>query len=55
MDDNLKYSQVYISGNNNVKGNVDIDKFGKISIDFDIGANGRGDCLYRRPARHKSW
>jgi transcriptional regulator with XRE-family HTH domain len=49
MDDNLKYSQVYISGNNNVKGNVDIDKFGKISIDFDIGANKYGYAVFKNP------
>ncbi len=34
-DDQLKYSQVYISGNGNIKGEADIDSFGKISIDFE--------------------
>ena len=35
-DDNLKYSQIYISGEENIKGDVDINEFGKINIDFDI-------------------
>ena len=45
-DDNLKYTQVYISGESNIKGDVDINKFGKISIDFDIGANKYGMAVF---------
>ena len=50
-DDQLKYSQVYISGNGNIKGEVDIDSFGKISIDFDIGANKYGRAVFKNPKK----
>lgn len=49
IDDNLKYSQVYISGESNVKGNVDINKYEKINIDFDIGANKYGYAVFKNP------
>ena len=50
-DDRLKYSQVYISGNGNVQGGVDIDSFGKISIDFDIGADKYGRAGFKNPQK----
>ena len=43
MDDNLKYTQVYIAEYGDVKGNVDINSFGKKIIAFDIGANKYGE------------
>lgn len=49
IDDNLKYSQLYISEESNIKGNVDINKFGKINIDFDIGANKYGYAVFKNP------
>lgn len=49
IDDNLRYSQVYISEESNIKGNVDINKFGKINIDFDIGANKYGYAVFKNP------
>lgn len=49
VDDNLKYSQIYITEEGNIKGNVDINKFGKINIDFDIGANKYGYAVFKNP------
>lgn len=49
LDSDLKYSQIYISGDGNIKGNVDINKFGKINIDFDIGANKYGYAVFKNP------
>lgn len=49
MDDNLRYSQIYISEYGNIKGNVDIERFGKINIDFDIGANKYGYAVFKNP------
>lgn len=50
-DDNLKYSKVYIVGEDNIKGNVDINEFGKLSIDFDIGANKYGMAVFKNPSK----
>lgn len=49
LDNDLKYSQIYISGDGNIKGNVDVNKFGKINIDFDIGANKYGYAVFKNP------
>lgn len=49
LNNDLKYSQIYISGDENIKGNVDINKFGKINIDFDIGANKYGYPVFKNP------
>lgn len=49
IDDNLRYSQLYISEESNIKGNVDINKFGKTNIDFDIGANKYGYAVFKNP------
>lgn len=49
MDDNLKYTQVYIAEYGNVKGDVDVDSFGKINIAFDIGANKYGNAVFKDP------
>lgn len=49
IDDNLKYSQIYIADESNNKGNVDINKFGRIHIDFDIGANKYGEAVFKNP------
>lgn len=51
IDDNLKYSQVYIVGESNNKGNVDINKYGRINIDFDIGANRYGEAVFKNPQK----
>ncbi len=50
-DDNLKYTQIYISGEGNIKGDVDINKFGKISTNFDIGANKYGMAVFKNPSK----
>ncbi len=49
MDNNLRYSQIYIAEEGNIKGNVDINKFGKINIDFDVGANKYGYAVFKNP------
>ena len=49
LDNDLKYSQIYISGDENIKGNVNVNKFGKINIDFDIGANKYGYAVFKNP------
>ena len=51
MDDNLKYTQVYIAEYGNVKGNVDINSFGKKNIAFDIGANKYGEAVFKNPGK----
>lgn len=51
MDDNLKFSQLYIAEEGNIKGNVDINKFGKINIAFDIGANKYGEAVFKNPKK----
>ena len=51
IDDNLKYSQIYIPEESNIKGNVDINKFGKLHIDFDIGANKYGYAVFKNPKK----
>lgn len=50
-DDNLKYTQIYISGEGNIKGDVDINEFGKISTSFDIGANKYGIAVFKNPSK----
>ena len=49
LDSNLKYSQIYVTEYSNIKGNVDVNKFGKINIDFDIGANKYGYAVFKNP------
>ncbi len=49
MDSNLKYTQIYISNEGNIKGEVLVNDFGKISIDFDIGANKYGYAVFKNP------
>lgn len=49
VDSNLRYTQIYISEDENIKGDVDINKFGKINIDFDIGANKYGYAVFKNP------
>lgn len=49
LDSNLKYSQIYVTKYSNIKGNVDVNKFGKINIDFDIGANKYGYAVFKNP------
>lgn len=48
-DNDLKYTQIYIQNEGNIKGNVDINKFGKIDKDFDIGANKYGMAVFKNP------
>lgn len=50
-DDDLKYTQIYISGEGNIRGDVDINEFGKISTDFDIGANKYGMAVFKNPSK----
>lgn len=50
-DDNLRYSQKYVPETGNIKGNVDLDYFEKISLDFEIGANKYGDAVFKNPSK----
>lgn len=49
IDNDLKYTQIYIAGDADIKGNVDINSFGKINIDFDVGANKYGYAVFKNP------
>lgn len=49
--DDLKYTQVYISSYENIKGDVAIADFGKKHIDFDIGANRYGKVVFKQPEK----
>lgn len=49
LDEDLRYTKIYISDYDNNKGDVDINKFGKINIDFDIGANKYGKAVFKNP------
>ena len=51
QDSNLKYTQIYLNDESNIKGNVDINMFGKINIDFDIGANKYGYAVFKNPSK----
>lgn len=51
IDDNLKYTQIYVAEDENIKGSVDINKFGKKNIDFDIGANKYGYAVFKNPKK----
>lgn len=51
MDSNLQYTQSYISGYNNIKGDVDIIEYQKRSVDFDIGANKYGYAVFKNPKK----
>lgn len=45
----LQYSQEYIAGTRNIKGNVDTKYFTDISLDFEIGANRDGYAVFKNP------
>ena len=51
MDPSLKYSRVYISGEDGIKGDVDINYFAKKHIDFVIGANKYGYAVFKNPSK----
>ncbi|MEG0980006.1 MAG: hypothetical protein RR911_00140 [Oscillospiraceae bacterium] len=48
---NHPYTQEYIAGEKNIKGNVDIDKFAKIDVAFEIGANSDGYAVFKDPQK----
>lgn len=43
------YSQEYIPGTGNVKGNVDTAYFSDLSENFSIGANANGYAVFKNP------
>lgn len=43
------YSQEYVVGEENIKGDVDIDKFTDIDPAFEIGANSKGYAVFKDP------
>jgi transcriptional regulator with XRE-family HTH domain len=50
-DPNLAYAQRYEKGKDNLKGNVNYDKYESISMDFEIGANKYGYAVFKNPAK----
>ena len=47
------YTQEYIIGKSNIKGEVDVEKYSNISKDFEIGANKDGYAVFKEP--HKAF
>lgn len=47
------YTQEYIIGNSNIKGNVDTKEYIEISGNFEIGANKDGAAVFKNP--HKAF
>jgi len=45
----LQYSQAYIAGTGNIKGNVNTKYFTDKSMDFEIGANRYGIAVFKNP------
>ncbi|PID82269.1 MAG: hypothetical protein CSB16_02110 [Clostridiales bacterium] len=43
------YTQEYVSGQGNIKGDVDIEKYKSISKKFDIGADENGYAVFKDP------
>ena len=50
-DPNLAYTQRYEKGRDNLKGNVNYDKYESISMDFEIGANKYGYAVFKDPIK----
>lgn len=48
---NLKYSQEYIIGQNNIKGEVDTQYFSSKGKEFEIGANKYGYAVFKNPIK----
>ncbi|MEG0368154.1 MAG: helix-turn-helix transcriptional regulator, partial [Coprobacillus sp.] len=51
VDPSLACTQVYIAGEGNIKGEVDVDYFGKIDLALDIGANQFGYAVFKNPQK----
>lgn len=51
MDSDLKYSQKYVPNTSNIKGEVNVEKFENISLDFEIGANKYGYAVFKDPKK----
>jgi uncharacterized protein YpmB len=49
QDSGLKYSQDYIVGEANIKGDVDVTYFFSKGKEFDIGANKNGYAVFKNP------
>lgn len=47
----FEYSQEYIPGTSNIKGNVDIDYFKEKGEEFEIGANRYGNAVFKNPSK----
>ena len=50
IDNNLRYSKLYIE-DNDIIGDVDVNYFGKINIDFEVGANKYGVAVFKNPQK----
>jgi len=49
QDSNLLYSQEYITGSVNIKGNVDTKYFADMGKEYEIGANKYGYAVFKNP------
>ncbi len=47
---NLAYTQEYVSGTENIKGEVDVEKWNSLGKDFEIGANADGYAVFKNPS-----
>lgn len=45
------YTQEYIVGNSNIKGEIDTDEYINISENFEIGANKNGYAVFKNPQK----
>jgi len=45
----LAYTQEYVPGTGNIKGNVDVEKWRLLGKDFEIGANADGYAVFKNP------
>ena len=50
----LKYSKEYVTGKDNIKGDVDVEKFENVSENFEIGANELGYAVFKNPDKAMS-
>ncbi|MCM1052821.1 MAG: hypothetical protein NC483_02450 [Ruminococcus sp.] len=51
IENNLKYVRDYISGEDNIKGDVNIGYFAAINDNYEIGANKYGYAVFKDPKR----
>lgn len=48
-EEELAYSQEYVAGTGNIKGDVDVEYFESHGEEFQIGANSQGYAVFKNP------